>query len=159
MKYMASLFLTDKVLTEAMTKKVESMQKDGEAGKDFEGEVEGKRVKMWLPEGVREQYRAVMDAEAFLHTGFMTSVDDVFNLEMKLWKLVKDHMLIDGKEGCKKSDEDFSIDFIQESVVMYLSELLFPLYHRGCTRVKEALTSRLTSYISQSVSDSGQPLT
>jgi hypothetical protein len=150
MKYSASLFLTEKELVEAFTKKVKDKQELGEVGKDFEGNIDGKRVKLFLPDDVKAQYRAVIEAESFLHSPLVTSTDDTFKQRMKIWSLSKEHMLVDGKEGYKMDDDEFSVDFIEQVIVVYLGELLFPLYHRSCTKAKEALTNCLTKYINLS---------
>jgi hypothetical protein len=152
MKYTSSLFLTEKDLVEAYTKKVKDVQASGIVGNEYEGNIDGKLVKLWLPDGVKRQYKAVIEAESFLHSAINTSVDDAFSLRMKIWDLAKEHMLVDGNEACNMDDDSFTVDFIEQVIVVYLGEILFPLYHRSCTRAKEVLANSLTKYMSLPVS-------
>jgi hypothetical protein len=152
MKATSGLFITDKVLVDGYKKKIAELQASGAVGKDYEGTVEGKKVKLFLPDEVRSQYRAVLDAEAFIHSTFYTKTDDIFDLRMKLWTLARTHMLVDGKSGNEMTDDDFTVEFIEQVLMLYLEELILPLYHRSCTKVEETLRNRLNKYIEQSAS-------
>lgn len=147
MKHTASLFVKDSELTQAYTKKVEALQKEAIIGKDYNGTIDGKKVKFWLPLEVKRQYRAVLDAEGFLHTTITTNIDEAYNLRMKFWELIKEHSTIDDKSSEDYDDEMFTVDFIEQAITVYLSELLLPLYHRSCTKARELLTSSLSQYI------------
>jgi hypothetical protein len=150
MKHTSSLFLTEKDLVEAYTKKIKDVQESGEVGKEFNGKIDGRQVRLWLPQSVKRQYQAVIKAESFLHSAINTSVDDAYNLRMYLWDLAKEHMFVDGKNGIEMDDDDFTVPFIEQTITVYLSEVLFPLYHGSCTRAKEALTVLLTKYMTSS---------
>jgi hypothetical protein len=153
MKYTATLFSKDSELAKAYKDKTKDMQTSDTVGKPYEGMINGKLVKMVLMDGVKAQYRALLEAEDLLNTNIFTKVDDAFSLRMRIWNYAKQNMLIDGKEGCKMLDDEFEIDFIEQAIILYCTELLFPLFHRSCTRVEEVLKLNLTKYMPESAKD------
>ena len=153
MKYTASLFSKNDDLAKAYKAKTKDMQTNDTVGQPYEGMINGKLVKMALMDGVKAQYKALLEAEDLLNTNIFTKVEDAFALRMKIWNYAKQNMLIDGKEGYKMLDDEFELDFIEQAIILYCTELLFPLFHRSCTKVEEVLKLNLTKYMTESAKD------
>lgn len=149
MRHTTSLFVNDIETTLGYDKKVKDMQANGLVGKDFEGVVNNKKVKLYLPQDVREQYKAVTIAESFLLIRAETDTDKVLELKFKIWDIAKKNSLIDGKDGFTFNDNEFDIDFIEQIITLYLGELLLPLYHRSSMKVKDLMTNNIKQYIKE----------
>ena len=167
MKFTTSLFVNEKETVLAYDKKLREQQKDGKVSNEWNGYIGKKKVKLWLPLDVRQQYRLILEAEAFMQIQFETSVDKVFALKMAIWEKAKEHMLCEKPlidkvkgvimgEGYQMSDNDFTVDFIEQVITVYVSELLLPLYHGSCTAVRATLIDTLKPYISEQSEEQGQ---
>jgi len=148
MKHTAGLFFDEK-LKAAYSLKAKDMQEKGLVGQDFDGEIEGKKVHLFLDDNVWVQHEQVTLAEKFLQLNLFTTPEDVIILKKKLYAIAKTHSLIDGKEGKLADDTDLGFDFIEQFILCYLSEMLFPLYHRACTKAEDLLTKSLMPYIKE----------
>lgn len=149
MRHSTSLFTNDLETVISYDKKVKDMQASGLVGKDWEGQINGKSVKLYLAPDVREQYKAVTLAESFCFIKAETESDKVIDLKFKLWDIAKRNSLIDGKEGSSYLDNSFEIDFIEQVIVVYLGELLLPLYHKSSTKVRDLMISNLKPYTNE----------
>jgi hypothetical protein len=167
LKFTTSLFVNEKETVLAYDKKLRDKQKDGKVCNEWSGVIDKKKVKLWLPQDTRQQYKLVLEAEAFMQIQYETSVDKVFALKMSLWEKAKEHMLVEKSlidkvkgaimgEGCQMTDNDFAVEFIEQVITVYVSELLLPLYHGSCTAVRATLINTLKPYISESSDESGQ---
>jgi hypothetical protein len=153
MRYTANLFMKDDELAKAYKAKIKKIQENNEVGQSYHGSIDGKSIKLSLMNEVKAQYKAVLEAEELLNTNIFTKTDDMFNLRMKIWRYAKEHMLYDGKEGNKLDDEDFTPDFIEQVIILYCTELLFPLFHRSCTKVEQNLRQSLIEFMTESSED------
>ena len=149
MRATASLFVNDPSFTIPYNERIKEMQKMGVTPSEYLGELDGKKIKLWLPEDVREQYQAVFLAEAMLNTTFNTDIKHVLKVNMDLWELAKKHMLVDDEEGFKKDDNDFTVEFIEAIIALYMGELLLPLFHRSSMKATDALIKNLKPYIKE----------
>ncbi len=154
MRYLAELFIRKEgKFSEAYMKRIKAKQDTDIVGETWSGLIMGKQVNFCLPDSVKMQYRALLEAESFINLSLLSSTDEVYNLHMRLWEYVKTHMRVNDKDGCKMDDSDFTVEFIEQAITLYLSEMLFPLYHRSCTSTEKALKQSLTSYMTESVSE------
>lgn len=151
MRNLAELFIKKGgEFSEAYMKKVKELQLTESVGKDFNGIIEGKQVKLYLPDSVKMQYKALLEAENFINLNLYGSTEEVYDLHMRIWAYVKNHMRVDDEDGCKMDDASFTVDFIEQAIMLYLSELLFPLFHRSCTNARKTFKQSLTEYIKPS---------
>ena len=154
MRHIAELFVKKGgKFSEAYIEKIKEMQDTDKVGQDFSGIIMGKQVKFCLPDSVKMQYRALLEAENFVNLSLFSTTEEVYNLHMRVWEFVKQHMRVDDKDGCKMDDSDFTVEFMEQAIVLYLSEILFPLYHRSCTQAENRLEQSLTEYMTKLVNE------
>lgn len=154
MRYLAELFVKKGgKFSEAYAKKIEAMQKSDDVGKDWTGLILDKQVTLVLPPEIKKQYIMLLDAECFINSSLYSSSDDVYALHMRIWDYAKENMRVGDQDGCKMDDSDFTVEFIEQVIVIYLSEVLFPLFHRSCTKAESLLKQNLKDYMSESASE------
>jgi hypothetical protein len=146
MRHLLGLFGLDEEVKDAFNKMVKERQADGTVGKDFETTINGKKVKMYLPKDVREQYKALLYAETFMLKDLVTNLDiePLYKNRMDIFNIAIKHMLVDGSE--QFDINSFDVDFIDTVVILYLTELLLPLYHRNSTKAEVELKANLKPY-------------
>jgi len=150
MRYLAELFVKKGGdFSEAYAKKIEEMQKAGDVGKDWSGLICDKQVTLTLPVEIQKQYKMLLDAECFVNSSLYYATDEVFDLHMRMWNYAKANMMVDDKQGYKMDDADFTVEFIEQAIVIYLSEVLFPLFHRSCTSAKTLLKQNLKGFLKE----------
>lgn len=154
MRYLAELFVkTGGEFSAAYAAKIEEMQKSGDVGKDWSGKIMGKNVTLVLPLEIKKQYKMLLDAECFVNSTLYSNTDQVYELHMRMWEYAKSNMRYEDQDGYTMSDADFDIEFMEQVIFIYLSEVLFPLFHRSCTSVKTLLKQNLKDYINESVNE------
>jgi hypothetical protein len=151
MRYLAELFVKKGgQFSEAYLKKVKQMQETDKVGQDVTCTILGKQVQFVLPPEIKTQYKMLLDAECFVNSSLFSSTDEVYELNMRMWGYAKSNMRVGDKDGYKMDDADFSVEFMEQAIMIYLSELLFPLFHRSCTSVETILKQNLTEFMTES---------
>jgi len=146
MRHLLGLFGLDAGIKTSFDKMLKDKQDKGFIGRDYEAKINGRKIKMYLPKDVREQYQALLHAEAFLLKELVTSLDNepLYKNRMALFNLACKNMLVDGREDFDINE--FEVDMIDTIIMLYVSELLLPLYQRSSTRAEEALRTSLKDY-------------
>ena len=147
MRHLLGLFGLDAEVKGAFDTMVKERQASGSVGKDFETTLNGKKIKMWLPPDVREQYKALLYAETFMLRELVTSMDiePLYKNRMDIFNIAVKHMLIDGNEHFDINT--FDVDFIDTVIILYTTELLLPLYHRSSMKAETELKANLKPYM------------
>lgn len=146
MRHLLGLFGLDTGIKSSFDKMLKDKQDKGLVGKDFETKINGRKVKMYLPKDVREQYQALLHAEAFLLKDLVTSLDNapLYKNRMAIFDIAIKNMLVDGREDFDVNE--FEVDMVDTIIMLYVTELLLPLYQRSSTKVEEALRLSLKDY-------------
>lgn len=144
MKYLLGLF-ADKELETLYQSKVKEIQDTGKVPNDTEFDYNGKTVKLYLPNDVREQYKLLLLAETFLIKETLYDDDKLFKLRFDLFDNAIKRMLVDGKK--EFNINEFDVDFIDTIIMVFVGDLLIPLYLRSSEKVSERFKANLKGYI------------
>jgi hypothetical protein len=147
-RHLLGLFGLDPEVKASFEAMVKDRQDSGKVGKDFETEIDGKKIKIYLPPDVRDQYRALLLAETFLLKDLVTSLDiePIYKNRMDIFNLAVRHLLIDGKDHKDFNVNTFDVDFIDTLIILYVTELLLPLYQRSSSKAEKELKANLKGY-------------
>lgn len=149
MRHLLGLFGVNEDIKEAFNLKVKETQEKGWVGRDFETKINGKKIKMYLPADVREQYVGLLYAETFLLKDLVTSLDiePLYKNRMDIFNMATKNMLVDGKD--KFDINEFDVEMIDVIILLYVTELLLPLYQRSSTKAEEVLRQNLNLFIAK----------
>lgn len=146
MRHLMGLFGLDADVKQAFEAMTKDRQANGTVGQDFETMIDGKKIKMYLPKDVREQYKALLYAETFMLRDLIVSLDieALYKNRMDIFSVATKHMLVDGSEVFDVNS--FNVDFIDTVIILYVTELLLPLYHRSSMKAETELKANLKPY-------------
>lgn len=125
---------------------IKDKQSKAQVGKDWQGEIMGKKVKLYLPSDIREQYKALLYAETFSLAQLVLSLDNekIYENRMNIFDIAVNNMLVEGSKDFNVNA--FDVDFIDSVIAIYVTELLLPLYHRSSTKAESELKRSLGKY-------------
>lgn len=136
----------DEKVQKAYKEKIKELQAGGSVPSSFESVLDGKEIKLNLPNDVRQQYKEVILAEEFVMQDVINeSSEKIYDLRMTIFECARKNMLYDKKEV--KDIRELPFEMIDTVVMMYVMELLLPLYHRSSTIVSERVKTTLKTYI------------
>lgn len=139
MRYLVGLF-GNKDLAEEYKAKIKEIQDSGKVPNDIEFEYEGKNIKLYLPNDVREQYKLLLMAESFLIKDYLDDEMKILDLRMRLFDNAVKRILVDGHEGFNLNQFDVGII---DAIIMAFMDLLLPLYLRSSSKVEEKFKASL----------------
>lgn len=119
-------------IIEAKRRKYESQSY---ADKDFEKNIDGKFIKIWLPASVFVQ-QTLLSIAAKVFANDFNDIDECAKLTERFYKAVCSHMQIDGKQI---NIESLDLADLQSYALLYWVELLAPLSAWGDVKAKKAI--------------------
>lgn len=126
-----------KIVEDRILAKRKKYEEQGCADKTFEKKIDGKHIKMWLPESVFVQQK-LLSIAAKVFSGDFSNIDEEGELNERYIKAVYSHMQIDSKTA----NPDIS-DFgdLQAFGLLYWTELLSPLSTWGDIKARKVMLS------------------
>lgn len=112
-------------------------EEQGYADKDFEKNIDGKFIKIWLPNSVFVQQTFLSIASKVFKNDFQ-DIDEEAKLTERLYKAVCSHMQIDAKAV---NAELLDLAELQAYSLLYWVELLAPLSAWGDVKAKRIILS------------------
>ena len=144
MKYLLGL-IADKELETAYQRKIKEIQSTGKVPNDLEFNYNGKKIKLYLPNDVREQYKLLILAESFLIKESLFDDDKLLKLRFDIFEQATKRILVDGKDSFNVNE--FDVDIIDTIIMEFIGGLLFPLYLRNSNSVTDRFKANLKNYI------------
>jgi len=137
-------FFARKDVQKAVKDKVKEKQDRGFVEKDFESVINGKKIKMILPNDIREQlYISNVAPRWILEEA--KNMEESYENDLKYYEFIAKHMLIDGEEI--KDINSLNFEDLKAYGMTYYLELLLPLYQRSATKTQEAVKQILKGYL------------
>jgi hypothetical protein len=102
--------------------KKELYKSQGRADKEFEKKINGKNIKIWLPNSVFDQQKMMMLGEEIMNTS--KDFDTNFELTSKFYREVCKYLMVDSNLA---NPELLELSEIKAYSMLYYVELLLPL--------------------------------
>jgi len=139
-------YLNKPEVIEAMKKKQDERKEKCIVERDVELKINGKDVKLSLPNDTRRQLYIVTLANGFIEGSLKNeSLEVIYDTQVKIFEFVAKNILVDGKEVGDVNELEYEDIF--SYAIVYIMELALPLFHGGGTRAVDGLDQILKRYM------------
>lgn len=139
-------FFLQEDVQNAVKAKTKDIQDKGFIEKDFETEIDGKKVRFSLPNDIRKQLYMMSLCQKWLFDGSM-GFKESYDCQIEYFEFIQRNMLLNGEEV--KNLSELQVDDLNAYGMVYFLELMLPLFHRSSTKRESSVKTLLKGYLNK----------